>query len=115
MAAFLPPELPSHSLAQLLAFAGRHMDSRSGAGPLLPVMRIDVIDYTHFQFARIFEADVAAERGLGVDVNHAEIDDSSLPGPGSKPDVRFVRHVLALGCHPNCPGQRSTTPAIGRT
>src|SRR5258707_6997922 len=31
------------------------------------------------------EADADVERGLGVDVNYAEID-SSFPGPGRKPD-----------------------------
>ena len=77
------------------------MDSRNDAAPLLPLMRRDLIDYTLFQFARVFEADAEMERGLGVDVNYAEID-SSFPGPGRKPDVRLIGHVLVSGCHPNC-------------
>jgi hypothetical protein len=76
------------------------MDSRSGAGPLLPIIWIDLIDVASLRFARVLEANGAMERGLGIDVNYAEID-SFLSGTACQPNERLVGHMLVSGGHEN--------------
>src|SRR5260370_22171402 len=73
------------------------MDSGSGAGPLLPVIRTDLIDEAELRFTRVFEIDEPVALGLGVDINYPEIN-SPLSAAACQPDVRLTTHVLISGC-----------------
>jgi hypothetical protein len=71
------------------------MDSRNDPGPLLPIIRINLIDKAPVRPALILETDMDVFLGLGMDLDDAEIS-SSFPGTPCQPDVRFIGHVAVL-------------------
>jgi hypothetical protein len=71
------------------------MDSRNDPGPLLPIIRIDLIDKAPLRLALILETDMDVSLGLGMDLDYAEIS-SPFPGTQCQPDVRFIGHVPVL-------------------
>jgi hypothetical protein len=71
------------------------MDSRNDPGPLLPIIRIDLIDKAPLRLPLILEADMDVSLGLGFDLDDAEIN-SRFPGTPCQPDVRFIGHVPVL-------------------
>ena len=79
----------------LFVLAKPHMDSWNNPSPLLPIIRIDLIDKASLCLAVILETDMDVSLRLGMDLDDAEIS-SPFPGTQCQPDMRFVSHVPVL-------------------